>query len=411
MVELPHLLAASLLWTAALYKLTVLRRSPANPALRAHVGALLALALAVTVFMSPVYRGLDALMDVPNFAELLGHSLVVVGAWQAQVLLLHLSQATDQVVRQRRRGAVVAVTLAGLATLFALAPVDQEAPGSFTALYGDDPHVAGYWLVLLTYMAIALVDVMRLCLRYAGVAPGRRHLSLGLRLIAAGAALGLAYFAQWGAYLVMRRLGLGELPRVVSDTAPALFAAALGLVVVGSTLPAVGPRLERTQAAQAARRWRAHHQLYPLWRALYDSTPEIALLPARSRAADALSFRDLELRLYRRVIEIQDGRLALRPYLDLGVLLAARREAGRSGLRTGQDLDAAVEAARLAAALRAKSQGQQPDAPQDEASEDEADLAAEVRWWIAVSRAFVHSPIVASFRRGTTPRTPVDLAP
>jgi hypothetical protein len=63
-------------------------------------------------------------------------------------------------------------------------------------------------------------------------------------------------------------------------------------------------------------RHRDLRQLYPLWELLYRATPGIALDPPRSALADAIRLRNLEFRRYRRIIEIHDGRLALRPHLD-----------------------------------------------------------------------------------------------
>ena len=61
-------------------------------------------------------------------------------------------------------------------------------------------------------------------------------------------------------------------------------------------------------------------------------------------------------RLHQAVVEIRDAVLALRPYWDRRVLEAARRQADAAGL-TGEDRAASVEAAVLAAALRAKAAG------------------------------------------------------
>jgi hypothetical protein len=69
----------------------------------------------------------------------------------------------------------------------------------------------------------------------------------------------------------------------------------------------------------------------------------------------------LRLRLYRRVIEIRDGLLAVHPYREQRVADAARERGTRAGLR-GRPLDAAVEAATVAAALRSRAAGDPPAA-------------------------------------------------
>jgi hypothetical protein len=64
---------------------------------------------------------------------------------------------------------------------------------------------------------------------------------------------------------------------------------------------------------------------------LREINPEIALDPAPSGFRDTLRIRDLDFRLYRRIIEIRDGRLALRPFLDADVARRAREDALRNG--------------------------------------------------------------------------------
>jgi hypothetical protein len=68
------------------------------------------------------------------------------------------------------------------------------------------------------------------------------------------------------------------------------------------------------------------------------------------------SMTHLNYRLYRRVIEIRDGLLALRSYRDPEVRIGARRCGAAAGL-TGDELRAAVAAAQLRAVLNAKAQG------------------------------------------------------
>src|SRR5581483_7346281 len=113
------------------------------------------------------------------------------------------------------------------------------------------------------------------------------------------------------------------------------------LTLVGWTLPGWGPRVA------AAGRWvtayRRHRRLYPLWSALHRAVPSIALAPARSALADRLAGRQLEFRLYRRVIEIRDGQLALRAHAAPETVAEALREGSRAGL-SGDALSAHAEA-------------------------------------------------------------------
>jgi len=72
----------------------------------------------------------------------------------------------------------------------------------------------------------------------------------------------------------------------------------------------------------------------------------------RTRLLRARTAGDLKFRLYRRVIEIADARLLLRPYLDPAVTEAARHAATAQGLH-GDQLRATIRATELAAALDA----------------------------------------------------------
>ncbi|MFE3179650.1 DUF6545 domain-containing protein [Streptomyces violascens] len=101
---------------------------------------------------------------------------------------------------------------------------------------------------------------------------------------------------------------------------------------------------------------------------------------------------NITYRLYREVIEIQDGLLALRPYMDPAATETAREAAGRAGL-TGSDLQAAVQAAMLDQALRAKGAAPGKRTGEAQATRDpylsrSSHYTAEATWLLSVARAF-----------------------
>ncbi|GAB2712147.1 DUF6545 domain-containing protein [Kitasatospora kifunensis] len=100
----------------------------------------------------------------------------------------------------------------------------------------------------------------------------------------------------------------------------------------------------------------------------------------------------------RRIVEINDGILALRPYRSLAVQQAASREVERRNLAGTASGDAAVEAAVLAAALRALCTGAEPEcalaAPTPRSTARAGDLRAETLWLRSVARAYAASDIV-----------------
>jgi hypothetical protein len=95
----------------------------------------------------------------------------------------------------------------------------------------------------------------------------------------------------------------------------------------------------------------------------------------------------MDMRLYRRVIEIRDGRLELRELFAPSVVAASRELAQDHGLH-GRAADAFVEAKVLGGALVAAATGQAVDAPWVGASPEGESTADEVEWLREVARQF-----------------------
>jgi hypothetical protein len=153
-----------------------------------------------------------------------------------------------------------------------------------------------------------------------------------------------------------------------------------------------------SRLGEPARYWwwrhRRYRLLWPLWSALHQAMPEIALDRPRARAVDHCDLFRLRQRLYRRIVEIYDGRLALRQYYDDEVFHTATALALDQGLR-GAELAAVAEAAQLKAALLAKTAGVAPcGSPAPVSLTGRTDLAAELAWLVALTRAFTGSAIV-----------------
>jgi hypothetical protein len=95
--------------------------------------------------------------------------------------------------------------------------------------------------------------------------------------------------------------------------------------------------------------------LYPVWAGLCQAVPGIALDPVPVWA-DRLDPRDLRMRLYRRVIEIRDGYMALCPVDVPGIEDTVRAAAGRHRL-SAADAATVTTATRLELARRAELRG------------------------------------------------------
>lgn len=383
----------ALSWVVVVYKLPALRRNPGDVARRYYWLTLLLIALSLTVLLPNTYLMIDKLSGVPNLARLLGDALALTTSWAAQALLFHLiyphSEATH---RARTIGLILGMALLLMAVCFALAPLPDEAL-DFTGRYQHTPLVFEYRLVFLASLGMGMGNAARLFWRYGGLA-GKPTLRFGLRLCSAAAALGLVYVANEVVRSATARLQILDPmpnPGLVSQVLLATFIA-VGLV--GATVSAWGPRLGLDRGARWLGHYRSLQRLYPLWLPLYQIKPDIALDPPPSRLADRLSWRRVSFRLYRRVVEIRDGWLLLRPAMDLRVLDYAQRLAKRAALSDPQ-ARAVIDAAVLAVALHRP--------PKDEAPADDivmwvqsegANIPSEIAALERVADCYRHSPIV-----------------
>ncbi len=150
----------------------------------------------------------------------------------------------------------------------------------------------------------------------------------------------------------------------------------------------------------------AFRHLRPLHLALRRAVPEATSAGIRG-VRPAVRFR-----LHQLVVEISDAALALRPYRDPRVASAAVAAGGAAGL-AGDELAAAVEAAVLAAAMRARYAGEPPPDAAGVTGERpmvDPDLRSEAIWLVMVARAFAESPLVDSTVRDEAPESCTDGA-
>jgi len=337
-------------------------RRPGEDLARRYVRrVLLGLAISLTALTPLGYAVINGVAGTHDLPRLVGHAGMLLVAWAAQDLLAHLTGSP----RSRWHTGWIAGVFVVMCVLFALTP----------NLMPQSPWVFEYVLAYVVAQVPAFGNVIRLGLRYARVADAA-SLRVALRLVVAGTALGLVYLADKAILAARPRFGF-EFPLgrtvLVSKLLPT---SAYVLVLAGAALPAV---------LGWCTRYRQYRRLGPLWRALYRADPAIALDPPA--VPDFLALHRLRLRLYRRVIEIRDGLLALRPYRDADVAAAAADRARRAGL-AGLHHEAAVEAATIAAALRARAAGPPPDTAAEPEVTGGADLAAETAFLGLVARAY-----------------------
>jgi hypothetical protein len=136
--------------------------------------------------------------------------------------------------------------------------------------------------------------------------------------------------------------------------------------------------------------WAAWVRLRPLWAMLLDGAPDVRLPPEPGTRLAA------RYRLHRRVIEIRDAQLVLRPFRDSRAAAEAADAALLAGLPQ-DERDAVIEAAIIVSALGARRNGTAPASHADAGQgllEPGNDLESEAGRLLRVSRAVRHSPIV-----------------
>ncbi|GAA3646529.1 hypothetical protein GCM10022224_006680 [Nonomuraea antimicrobica] len=177
----------------------------------------------------------------------------------------------------------------------------------FAERYSAAPFIPAYMSLFLAVIALACADIAVSTWRHGrrarqGATP---YLRVSVRLVSAAAFSGVVYCLFKGLYVAVRFFGTS--PSIGENTVSTPLA--LTSVILG----APGLALPKAGTAIAAFRrrlgfLRAYRRLYPLWSDLRAATPEIAL--HRPRGWEPFAILDIEYRLYRRVIEINDGMLA-----------------------------------------------------------------------------------------------------
>jgi hypothetical protein len=350
--------AVAVLWAAVLAQFP----SHRNVRLRRTVWSTFVLLAAIGTLDLPVIGArLNAAAGLPNLADVAQHVLAIAAATLGRY-------SAEQVIgtpRVRARWsrwlqtALPAVTVAAMLALFALSPArthptDSARYTDFPMQYAAHPEVLAYWLIFAVYLGTAFVLINRLAWRY-GRRAGRTPLGCGLVLIAAGMVTGLGYLGYATAVVAARAAGVqGPFISTAPGIIQGLFGALIVLVAVGSLLPTTRhcPLLRRMTLYWSLRR------LYPLWAGLCQAVPGIALDPVPVWA-DRLDPRDLQVRLYRRVIEIRDGYMALTPVAVPGIEDLVQAAAGRHWLCPADQATLAA-AVQLELARRAELRGDRP---------------------------------------------------
>lgn len=308
----------------------------------------------VFLFSAPsVYRAFDRLTGVANLAMVFLYSAVVLFASGATVLLLRWTSRGDAAAHARAvarsRFAVAAVAAAWTAAIVCFAvgrPDAVEHPRDFSTAYADAPGVVAFLALYLAIFGTSLAGLGVLCPRYAATL-GPSWLSKGLRTLAAGCWLGLLYCACKLAGFVLTWAGR-DVYWLSNGVAPMSASVAALLVLLGFSLPAVGPR---------ATAWRRLRRLHPLWEEVTAHVPEVTI--GTSRWASRWPLADLEWRANRQMAEIRDIQRGVRRHVEPAALEIAHRRADAAALDERR-LAAVVEAAAFRRGLANQATGHVP---------------------------------------------------
>ncbi|MFI9626445.1 MAB_1171c family putative transporter [Streptomyces sp. NPDC052042] len=370
---------ACLLAAAAGY--WILGRKTPRPTGTWAMGALLgSFALAFASYAPLFENAVEAV--VPHVARLLSNcaSLAAATAVLAVSFQLNLDPAEAQ-RRIRLRLVLFTTSVVGMAALFTYEQMTHRSPQVY----------ALYLLLFISYLSFAIVDFLLQAVRQSK-STRRSSIRIGLRMAAAGCAFALVYSVYKLTVLISLGLGFHLIPDhsqcssliaapcVCSVTSPML---AVLLICLGLTLPAVVYPISQARR----RRWEAQsfEALGSLWQDLTAAMPEIVLSSADFAKGAS---NDSDFLLQRRVIEISDGILALRPYRSRRV-----QETAQGTFDAGTEKgSAAVEAAVVKAALTASKAGRFADElalPSAEAA-SRKDLRADTEWLLLVADAYAH---------------------
>ncbi|MER5436001.1 MAB_1171c family putative transporter [Streptomyces sp. NPDC002588] len=384
--QLSYPVGATIGASALGYKLLHLRKDPHNPVLRSLCVTLGFASFAFLAAMPAIYVPVSNALGLDNLGKLIVHgSLIAFSICVQRMLLAWLYPPDVAKPKARLRVVIGAAVLLVMVVLLTLAPIDGNGTSeNFAKDYATTPYVAEYLLVYVTAVGAGVAEIARLCWRFAKVA-GRPWLVRGLRLTALGAVVNLGYSITRAMYVIGRNTGVHL--DIAYDLAPVFATLGSVLVFIGLALPAMGPRLS------AAHRWftrlLAYHKLFPLWLALYEAVPDVALdPPARPRLA---RWRPggLHYRVYRLVIEIRDARQELIQQLNPALITATATSSASSRKQL-----AAAEASVLRTALKARSSGHVRPAQSATAAPAPvggSDLDEELLWFMDVAQAFAQS--------------------
>jgi hypothetical protein len=354
MSDLGYILCAIAAWAYALFKYRTLGKAP--PERKAPIRAMIASSV---LGGAPMFLGADVVglnlsraVGIPHFAVLLGWSLAAAFICATQIMLLYWRHPDRAWPATRRLIIIYTVVICAMVTLYTLSPgLDDRYRGVAVSAQGA-PLLVAMLALYFTAFLLGFCNIVRLCWGWASEVSDQVWLRRGFRIVA----VGMLFAAVYSAMCLVGVVG-GQVDPALrrwSVYAPSVAGLGVPLVLIGYSIPRWGPWL--SVAGTALRRFRSslrdHRRLRPLWRALAPVNP--AMIHTPGSIAERVN---MDVRLFWRVIEINDWLHQLRTYRDPTVAGAVEHRAREAG-HAGNELAALSEAAQIKAALASRHRGQ-----------------------------------------------------
>ncbi|MEU9414983.1 hypothetical protein [Streptomyces sp. NPDC051000] len=206
--------------------------------------------LGVLFAVPVVARAAQDATDFTNIGKLVAHVCAILWCAALQITMVDLAYRPEYVKSAMFQRAFAAVVeLAIMVPLF----LATNGPGvEFTTAYVDDPKVAAYLLLYLSYVMVTCGELAFMCGRTARRNWGIRPWSgAGFSLSAMAAVLGLAYALTKGSYIIFHTLGSPWSLEAEELISPTLSGLAVIFLFAGLTLPMVGALRERLRRKKA----------------------------------------------------------------------------------------------------------------------------------------------------------------
>jgi hypothetical protein len=365
----PSYATCAIICFAGLAFTILLNRGRWTPGRAGTAAAFAFVGIGMTLSVPAIGAALDRSTGLNELWRLIAHLCVMglVACAETQLVML----AFPPELARKRIMLRIWVSVAAAATLVALHAVanSRTDPVTFNVEDARVPAVSAYLLIYLAAFVWYTVDIVRLAWRFARVTP-RPWSRRGMRLAAVGAGFGFLYCVNKAAFIVGYWAGFKPAGEKTVSAVLILFSCIF--CAAGFTLPAWGPAID------LARRWagrrQSYRRLYPLWRDLVQSSPNLVLDHRLDHGRAPL--RGVDFALTRRVVEICDARLALRPWIS-------------SDAVTVRGDPAEDEAARIACGVDALRHDRRADEPDTTPITDPpGGYDGQVAWLVAVASAY-----------------------